>query len=77
MVFQWRRETDTTRPVVQVFEVRHQGQEEELSCTGVCTTPARRADLIVYTENVFKLYELNPKIPLSETEQLRILCDVV
>lgn len=57
--------------------MRHQGQEEELSCTGVCTTPARRADLIVYTENVFKLYELNPKIPLSETEQLRIMCDVV
>jgi hypothetical protein len=63
--------------IVEVFEVRQSGQEEEMSCISSCHTPGGLSDLVVYTENIFKLYEMNAKIVLREGEQLGIFKDLV
>ena len=42
-----------------------------------CNVPSKQTDLFVYTENILKLYEHHPKLPLSDTEQLVIFKGII
>lgn len=44
---------------------------------GVCHNSNKPNDLLIYTENLLKLYEMNSKVQLSEGDQVGIFKDII
>jgi len=76
-LYEWRKDPANMANTVELLEVRHLLQEEGGNCIGACEKASKKADLLVYTEHLMKLYEMNSKMQLTERDQSAIFKDIV